>query len=132
VQHIIAHDDLEGPVNVVAPAPVTFKTMVLTLSSILGHRTYVRVPGFVLRLAMGEVAGEFLEGDANLRPERLEASGFRHLYPGIESALRHELGLPSTEAERRGLAAPGDVRSSAGSVAPARDGSALSREGSLS
>jgi len=98
VQHIIADDRLEGPVNVIAPAPVTFKTLVRTLSGILGRRTYVRVPGVVLRLIMGEVAGEFLEGDANLRPERLEASGFRHLYPDVEAALRHELRLSPTEA----------------------------------
>ena len=91
VRHIIATEDMSGPVNVVAPAPVTFKTLVRTLSRLCGRRTYLRVPGFGLRLLMGEVAGEFLEGDADLRPERLEASGFRWLYADIEGALRHEL-----------------------------------------
>ena len=91
VEHIMADEDLSGPVNVVAPSPVTFKTLVRTLSAILGRRTYLRIPGIVLRLLMGEVAGELLEGDANLRPQRLEASGFRFLYPDVESALRHEL-----------------------------------------
>lgn len=98
IHHIIDDEQLSGPVNVIAPAPVTFKTLVRTLSRILGRRSYVRIPGFVLRLLMGEVAGEFLEGDANLRPERLEASGFRFLYPDIEGALRHELGACAATA----------------------------------
>lgn len=55
--------------------------------------TFLRVPRWLLRAAMGEVADAIVEGDANLRPAKLTASGFRFLYPDITSALRHELSL---------------------------------------
>jgi NAD dependent epimerase/dehydratase family enzyme len=42
---------------------------------------------------MGEVADAILEGDADLRPAKLAATGFQFLYPDLTSALRHGLSL---------------------------------------
>ena len=92
IEHIIDCEELAGPVNVLAPEPVTNREFARALAGILRRPTFLRVPRWLLRLAMGEVADAILEGDANLRPAKLTATGFRFLYPDITSALRHELG----------------------------------------
>jgi hypothetical protein len=93
IEHIIAHREVEGPVNILTPQPVTNRDFARALAHVLHRPTFMRVPGAVLRAAMGEVADAVLEGDANLRPEKLTSSGFQFLYPDITSALRHELAL---------------------------------------
>jgi uncharacterized protein (TIGR01777 family) len=93
IAHINEHDELTGPVNVLTPAPVTNTEFARVLARLLGRPRFLRVPGWLLRLAMGEVADAILEGDANLRPEKLTTTGFQFLYPDITSALTHELSL---------------------------------------
>jgi uncharacterized protein (TIGR01777 family) len=93
IEHIMACEQIAGPVNVLAPEPVTNEEFARTLGRVLHRPVFMRVPAFVLRLAMGEVADAILAGDTHLRPEKLEATGFRFDYPDLESALRHELRL---------------------------------------
>ncbi len=91
IEHIIACEQLVGPINVLAPEFVTNEEFAKTLGGILHRPVLVRLPGFILRLAMGEVAEAILAGDTRLKPEKLLAAGFRFDYPDLESALRHEL-----------------------------------------
>ena len=93
IQHIIDHNELCGPVNMSAPQPVSNAEFARILSHVVRRPRFLRVPGSILRLAMGEVADALLEGDANLRPKKLLASGFEFHWPDLESALRHELSI---------------------------------------
>jgi uncharacterized protein len=93
VEHITTHEELCGPVNLVTPHPITNADFARALSRILHRPRFLRVPRPVLRIVMGDVADAILEGDANLRPKKLLASGFEFLYPDIETALRHELSV---------------------------------------
>jgi NAD dependent epimerase/dehydratase family enzyme len=92
IEHIIACEQIVGPVNVLAPKPVTNEEFAKTLGRILHRPVFVRIPAFILRLAMGEVAEAILAGDTHLKPEKLLATGFHFDHPNLESALRHELG----------------------------------------
>ena len=95
VHHLLDRADLEGPVNVVAPAPVTNAVFTKTLGRVLGRPTVASVPAFALRLALGEMADAALLSSTRVRPERLQASGYRFRFPELEGALRHVLGRPS-------------------------------------
>jgi NAD dependent epimerase/dehydratase family enzyme len=59
---------------------------------VLGRPTVAPVPTFVLRLALGEMADATLLSSTRVRPERLEATGYRFRFPDLEGALRHALG----------------------------------------
>ncbi len=85
---LAALDDerLTGPVNATAPEPVTSREFAAALGRALGRPARVAVPGFALRLALGEVAGLLLGGQRAL-PRRLEAVGFRFCFPGLDAAL---------------------------------------------
>jgi uncharacterized protein (TIGR01777 family) len=91
IEHIIACEQIVGPVNVLTPGPVTNEEFAKTLGRILHRPVFLRLPAFILRLAMGEVAEAILAGDTQLRPGKLLATGFRFDYPDLEGALRHEL-----------------------------------------
>lgn len=92
LRHALGTDALRGPVNAVAPAPVTNAEFTRTLGRVLRRPTLVPMPAFAARLALGEMADELLLSSQRVLPTRLLASGFAFGYPTLESALRHELG----------------------------------------
>ena len=92
IVHILSTDGLRGPVNAVAPAPVTNAEFTRTLGRVLGRPTLVPLPAFAARLALGEMADELLLTSQRVLPARLEASGYSFRHPSLEGALRAELG----------------------------------------
>jgi uncharacterized protein (TIGR01777 family) len=84
---------LSGPVNVTAPHPVSNEEFSKTLGRVLHRPAVLPVPGFAMRLALGEFSQEAL-GGLKVLPRRLEESGFEFGYPELEPALRHVLGSP--------------------------------------
>ena len=92
IRHALATDALRGPVNAVAPAPVTNAEFIRTLGRVLERPTLVPLPAFAARLALGEMADELLLTSQRVVPARLQASGYRFRYPTLEGALRGVLG----------------------------------------
>ena len=90
--HFALTTDLDGPVNAVAPRPVTNREFTKTLGRVLARPTVARVPAFVLRLAFGEMADAALLGSSRVRPARLLQAGYRFRFEELESALRYLLG----------------------------------------
>jgi uncharacterized protein (TIGR01777 family) len=80
-----------GPVNAVAPQPVTNRELTKTLGRVLGRPTIFPMPAAAARLAFGEMADEMLLGGARVEPHVLSTAGFEFQYPQLEPALRHAL-----------------------------------------
>jgi uncharacterized protein (TIGR01777 family) len=91
VQHALATESLQGPVNAVSPNPVTNEQFTQTLARIIGRPARLTVPPFALRLAFGDMADEALLSSARVVPQRLLTSGYSFSYPDLERALRHLL-----------------------------------------
>lgn len=91
LRHCLVSTTLTGPVNAVAPAPVTNAELTHTLSRVLGRPAFLRVPASLLRLALGQAADELLLGGARVSSGKLERSGFAFRDPEIEAALRRIL-----------------------------------------
>jgi uncharacterized protein (TIGR01777 family) len=92
IRHALTTDALRGPLNIVAPAPVTNAEFTRTLGRVLGRPTLVPLPAFAARLALGEMADELLLASQRVVPARLQASGYRFRYPTLDDALRAVLG----------------------------------------
>ncbi|PIQ29226.1 TIGR01777 family protein [bacterium (Candidatus Blackallbacteria) CG17_big_fil_post_rev_8_21_14_2_50_48_46] len=90
--HILATPSIQGPINLVAPEPLTNSEFTRTLGKILLRPTILPVPAFSLRALMGEMADSLLLSSAFVSSEALMNTGFRFQYPDIVSALRHVLG----------------------------------------
>jgi len=82
---------LSGPVNCVAPESVRMNEFCRTLAHVLKRPSWLRVPAFVLRVLMVEMAGMIL-GGRRVLPVRLTGTGYNFTYPRLERALRSILG----------------------------------------
>lgn len=92
MDHIIRHKELRGPVNMVAPNPVTNRVFTKTLGRVLRRPTIFPVPQFLIRLIFGEMGKEIFFG-AKVKPIKLLESGYSFLEPDIKSALIGNLGI---------------------------------------
>ena len=91
MEHALATTGLHGPVNFVAPNPVTNAEFAGTLGRVLGRPSLVPVPAFALELLYGEMARATLLAGQRVLPKALLRSGFRFEHPTLEEALRFEL-----------------------------------------
>ena len=92
ISHAILSDGLRGPVNAVAPHPVTNREFTKALGRVLWRPTVFPLPVFAAHLMFGEMADNLLLASTRVEPARLLASGFEFRYPQLKGALRHVLG----------------------------------------
>lgn len=87
--HCLTSDDVRGPVNLVAPNPVTNREFTQVLGRVVRRPTLpVPVPAFVLRTVLGAFADEGVLIGQRLEPAVLQRTGFRFAHPELEPALR--------------------------------------------
>ena len=84
ILHVL-ESDLEGPVNLTAPAPSRNADLTRALGDAFGRPTKVAVPGFALKIALGEFSSELL-GSQRVHPRVLEEAGFEFTHPTIHAA----------------------------------------------
>ncbi len=88
--HALSHllENLDGPVNLTAPNPVTNAEVTQALGALLRRPTVLPVPAAALKLALGEFSSEIL-GSIRVLPTRLQESGFVFQDPTIDKALAY-------------------------------------------
>jgi uncharacterized protein (TIGR01777 family) len=77
---------VRGPLNATAPHPVRHAQFQRQLATQLRRPMWAHVPGWLLRVGLGEMA-ELLIGGQRVLPRRSLALGFQFRYPEIEGAL---------------------------------------------
>jgi len=91
ILHALAKTELSGPVNVVAPFPVTNLEFTRALGAALHRPTIFPMPAFAARLVFGEMADNLLLASTRVEPARLLASCYKFRLPTLRDALRHVL-----------------------------------------
>ncbi|ALE93417.1 hypothetical protein AOC05_15655 [Arthrobacter alpinus] len=94
---IFAHAALtpavEGPVNAVAPHPVTAEQFAHTLGAVLHRPARVKVPALGPTLLLGKQgAAELALASQRVSCAKVVASGYEFRHESLETALRHILG----------------------------------------
>jgi uncharacterized protein (TIGR01777 family) len=79
-----------GPINATAPNPQTNGDFVRTLGRAMGRPALVPIPGFALRLVVGEFADSLVTGQRVI-PAKAEELGYRFRFPTAAAALREIL-----------------------------------------
>lgn len=92
IEHALWTPELRGPVNVVAPNPVTNAEFASTLGRVLARPALLPIPAFALELLYGEMADATILAGQRVMPRALTASGFEFVYSTLEQALRHAVG----------------------------------------
>ncbi len=97
-EFLLEREDVAGPVNLVSAAQCTNLDFTRALARQVRRPALLTVPGPVLDVALGELAGE-AQRSQRVIPGVLRNAGFSWTYPDIESAL--EAALRSQPAKTR-------------------------------
>jgi len=81
-------ESIRGPLNIVAPNPVTNERFTKALGEALSRPTVMAMPAFAARLAFGEMADEMLLVSQRVLPKRLNTAGFQFENPDLTQALQ--------------------------------------------
>jgi uncharacterized protein (TIGR01777 family) len=84
--HALVSESLSGAVNCTAPAADRNRDFTRKLASALHRPAIFPVPGFVLKLLLGDFGSALLAGQ-HARPAALEADRFTFRFPTLESAF---------------------------------------------
>ena len=95
VSWLAEHPSATGVYNGAAPHPVSNAQLSRALGEALGRPSWLPVPGFVLRLIVGEMAGVALRRGQRVIPKRALDAGFSFEYPDIAGAMRAAVPLRS-------------------------------------
>ena len=87
IRHAIEHEAVRGPLNVVAPEPVTNAEFVRAIGEALGRPTALTAPAFALRLAFGSMTDELLLASQRAMPVRTLETGYTFRHPLLRAAL---------------------------------------------
>jgi uncharacterized protein (TIGR01777 family) len=93
IRFLLERHDLAGVFNLVAPGAVRQGDFARALGRALGRPAVAPVPGAILRLALGDMAGVLLGGQLVI-PARLAEHGYRFRYPDLDGALADLVGRP--------------------------------------
>ena len=96
----LSDERFSGPLNASAPAPVTNRDFGRALGRALHRPAIVPLPGFALKLALGEASKVLLTGQRAI-PEKALGLGFAFQYPDIDSALAEVIKRPQGIDVRR-------------------------------
>jgi uncharacterized protein len=75
-----------GPINATAPESVTMRQFCAALGMAMHRPSWAPVPGFVLKIALGEMAGMLLTGQ-RVVPSKLTSLGYAFRFPKLDGAL---------------------------------------------
>ena len=87
IHWILSHSEVNGAVNGVAPGSVTMDEFCRTLGRVLDRPSWLPVPEFALRLALGELATLLTTGQ-RVEPTVALREGYPFQYPRLEQALK--------------------------------------------
>jgi uncharacterized protein (TIGR01777 family) len=91
IRHVLSKPEISGPVNIVAPEPVTNAHFSKSLGKALHRPAIIPMPAFGVRILFGEMADEALLASTRVEPDRLLSSGYNFRHKTLEEALRSML-----------------------------------------
>ena len=87
ILHVIDNQQASGAINATAPNPVRNKEFCQALGQVLHRPCWAPVPGFALRLGLGDIADMLLTGQ-RVVPVAAQKLGFQFDFPNLPEALQ--------------------------------------------
>lgn len=87
IEWALISSTVTGPLNAVAPSPVTMGEFCKTLGNVLGRPSWFPVPEFMLKAALGELSSLMTTGQ-RVMPVKAQQGGYRFRYSELADALR--------------------------------------------
>lgn len=87
IEWAISNEKVSGPVNAVAPNPITMEEFCRTLGEVLNRPSWIPVPEVILKLVLGEL-GSLMTTGQRVVPIVAQSGGYRFQHPSLKEALR--------------------------------------------
>jgi uncharacterized protein (TIGR01777 family) len=100
IDHLIDHNGLDGPINVVAPQPVTSEEFIRSIASAVGRGVHMHLPQWPFRLFLGELADETFLSSTRAVPAKLLTDGFHFTDATIGTTLQRLLSCDESRPTR--------------------------------
>lgn len=91
IHHVLRTESLSGPVNLVAPNPVTNSDFTQKLAGVLHRPALAPLPAFMARIALGEMATELMCSSQRVMPRKLQERGYSFRFNDLRKALENLL-----------------------------------------
>ncbi|MCX7860349.1 TIGR01777 family oxidoreductase [Chloroflexus sp.] len=93
IRFALENERVRGPLNAAAPGALANRDFAAVLGKVLGSPSWLPVPEFSLRIALGEMADLVVYGQ-NAVPRKALDLGYQFHFPTLEPALRDLLNIP--------------------------------------
>jgi uncharacterized protein (TIGR01777 family) len=90
---LLAHPEMTGVVNVVAPQVVTQKEFTQVMAKVLRRPTFLTMPAWAVKIIFGQMGEELLLAGQMVSGQRLSKQNFNFKYSSLQDALEHEFAL---------------------------------------
>ncbi len=87
IMHCIQNEAVSGPVNMTAPNPVTHRAFSDEVRNTTTTLVGMGVPGWVMRLMVGEMADELLLTGQQVMPTKLLSTGYEFRFGDLKAAI---------------------------------------------
>ncbi len=94
IKFLMENENLKGVFNLTSPEPVTMKKFCRKLGWIIRRPSWLFFPGFIMRLALGEMANEVLLSGQRVLPKRLLDVGYEFKYTDVKKAIKALRRMP--------------------------------------
>lgn len=91
--HVLFSPHLEGPINATSPDVVSQKEFSKTLASVLNRPHFLKMPTKAIDVLLSEMGKETVLSDLHVVPKKLLEDHYTFVYPKLQVALEHLLGL---------------------------------------
>lgn len=98
IQWVLNTATISGPINAVAPEPVTMKMFCEVIGRVLHRSSWLPVPVIALKMLLGEL-GTLMTTGQRVTPMKAMSGGYQFQYPTLEPALQAIL-IGTTAAQR--------------------------------
>ncbi len=88
VVFLLEREDLDGIFNLSSPNPTRNRDFYRSLGRAIKRPSWLRAPGPLLRMLMGEIAEELILAGQRVMPERLLESGYEFRYADLDTAFQ--------------------------------------------
>lgn len=85
IDFLLAHPELQGPINIVAPGIVKQKKFARRYAASLNRHAFFPTPAWLLKIIFGQMAEELLLQGQKVVSQRLLEAGFVFEYPDLKS-----------------------------------------------
>lgn len=87
IHHVMRHEELRGPINVVAPGALPQREFASALGRALHRPAFIPFPEIAVRRLVGQMGEEALLASQFVEPSVLSRSGFTWSAPSLDEAL---------------------------------------------